>query len=130
VPMSHENLKPWESAFLGEKPLLTTSVFWQCTTGALFTLTQIYFSGVQLRTREPEIYSRWWPLFAVLVFTLFCLSWIFLAKASRMRALLRKNKGQPEYEDCLVSAKSLALTYFILTMGFGLALSIARLIFR
>jgi hypothetical protein len=122
-------LKPWELAFLGEKPLLTTSVFWQCTIGVLFALTQIYFSAVQLRIREPEIYSRWWPLFAVLVIAVLCLSWYFVAKAATIRALLRSNKGQPAYEDYLSSAKSLALNYFTLTMGLGLAILIARMIF-
>ena len=126
---NHENLKPWELAFLGEKPLLTTSVFWQCTIGMLFALTQIYFSAVLLRTHEREIFSRWWPLFAVLVGAVLGLSWNFLAKASTIRTLLRKNKGQPGYEAYLSSAKSLALNYFTLTMGLGLAILIARMIF-
>ncbi|HSY63269.1 MAG TPA: hypothetical protein VK829_01655, partial [Terriglobales bacterium] len=91
--------------------------------------TQIYFSAVLLRTHEREIFSRWWPLFAVLVGAVLGLSWNFLAKASTIRTLLRKNKGQPGYEDYLSSAKSLALNYFTLTMGLGLAILIARMIF-
>jgi hypothetical protein len=129
VPTSHENLKPWELAFLGAKPLLKTSVFWQCTTGLLYALTQIYFSATLLHTHEPKIYSRWWPLFAVLVIAVLCLSWNFLTKASKLRALLQQNKGQPAYEDYLSSAKSLALNYFTLTMGLGLAILIARFVY-
>ena len=129
MPASVENLKPWESAFLGEIPLLKTSVFWQSTTGVLYALTQIYFSAAQLHTYEPEIYSRWWPLFAVLVIAVLCLSWYFLTKASKVRTLLRQNKGLSAYHDYLLSAKSLAVNYFVVTMGSGLALNIARWIF-
>ena len=132
MPVSLENLKPWESAFLGEIPLLKTSVFWQCTTGLLYALTQIYFSAKELHTHEPEIYliySRWRLLFPVLVIAVLCLSWNFLMKASKVRTLLRQNKGQSAYHDYLLSAKSLALRYVTVTLGLGLALNIARMIF-
>jgi ABC-type dipeptide/oligopeptide/nickel transport system permease subunit len=61
----------------------------------LFTRTQIYLAAVQLRNREPEISSWWWPLFAVLIVAMSCLSWNFLAQPATIRALLRKIKGQP-----------------------------------
>ena len=126
MPSAVENLGPWEKAFLGKKPLLATSVFWQCATGVFFAFLQIYVSAVQLRLHKPGLYSRWWLVFPVLVIAVLTLSWIFLARASRFRVLLLRNVGQSAYRDNLLSAQSLTVGFFRATMGLGLALIVGR----
>jgi hypothetical protein len=124
----HEDLKPWEKAFLGEVPLLTTSVFWQCLVGVVAALSQTYVTASQLRSQNPEQYSHWRLVFPLVVMFVLGLSWNLLAKASKIRILLRQNKGQPAYNDNLLWAQSLALTFFKITMALGLAMIIIRMI--
>jgi len=129
VSTEDEHLRSWEKAFLGEKPLLATSVSWQCTVGVFFALSQIYLSAMGLHARRPELYSRWWIAFPFLVIAVLCLSWNFLAKASKIKALLRQNTGQPAYDDNLLSAQSLSLTFFMIMVGLGVAMIIVQMIF-
>ena len=130
VPTAQESLKPWEKAFLGDEPLVTTSVFWQCTIGVIFALTQIYLTATFLHSRNPKLYSRWWPVFPFATVAILLLSWNFLAKAAKMKLFLRENRDKPDYNDNLLSAKSLAVNFFTITMLLGLAMIILRLFIR
>jgi|SRR5580704_16823926 hypothetical protein len=65
----------------------------------LFTRTQIYLAAVQLRNREPEISSWWWPLFAVLIVAMSCLSWNFLAQPATIRPSCGRLKVSPSECD-------------------------------
>jgi putative Mn2+ efflux pump MntP len=129
VPTDREHLKYWEKAFVGEAPLFATAVFWQCAVGLAYALSQIYFAAAQLHSRSPILYTHSWIAFPLLMIFVLYLFWNFLAKASKIKTLLKQDKTQPAYDDNLVSAKSSALNFFLQMMGLGIAILITRAIF-
>jgi hypothetical protein len=130
VPTAQDNLKPWEKAFLGEEPLLTTGVFWQCAIGIICALSQIYFTATQLHLQNPKLFSRWWVVFLFLIIVVLYLTGQFLVKASEIKSRLRKNSDQLAYNENLLAAQSLTLNFFRITMGLAIAVIIPRFFIR
>jgi hypothetical protein len=128
MPLPSKALAPLERAYLGEVPLWATSVFWQCAVALVYPLFYICLAAVQLHSRKPELFSRLWFVFPILVGVLIYLTWRFLGKAAKLRLRLREAQGTPQYDDCLWSAKSLTSMFVRTAFIFGIAVIILLMI--
>lgn len=117
----------WERAYLGNTPLLTTSVFWLCIGAVFYTLSYTYLVAVHLHSRDPQLFAR--VGFGLAIPIIAVVYWLskFIRKAATIRSLLRGSKGGTEYLEHLQAAKSLTMAFFYRTMGLGIVMSLILL---
>jgi hypothetical protein len=113
-------LKPWENAFVGNRRLYTTIVFWQCTVALAWALISVWIVYRKLYPRYPSQFFLW----SIVVLTIFIVyrTATFLRRSIRIRVILRQQLDKDEYEVSLRKAKALSGYYVLSMMGIGLLL--------